>query len=577
MSEATRLKMTGGHFIWIWADTSSTAEFFQPFDDEKSNYEDFLNRKQNSRHFSSATSPATTTNRRMQSQNQSNKNKSTNSNRYHHIIGLRKPGEDSLTSGNGNENVLPPKDFLKSKEAQPTRQIPLKDKRKDQKSNSNRKITTSTTTTTTIRATTARHIENDYVSSIENEKTANNLNIKNINSNEFNANYYDPYGQQSHHHQISPDDDNESDFDDSTSDDNVYYDFDKINPFQLHKNPQSSNVAAAAASNTNDGKANKISNNILNRKDDDTITIDDAKIIDNDDDIDLLNYSDATNDSKSKRADNFHPQTFNISSHVFFHHFKDFPVGLLALRHIKMNVDRVFVRSAIRLFAATWARAERNEEMRLAGGKVNTGRKTPTSDYDEYGGGGGGETINKGRERQKNKAHVNNRYNNPLRNSRKYKRDAQEDDAMATINDKSILTLVNSSLNNSNSNNNNTTKLYNVNVTNSEHVSGLNTQMHSKSDVEIKSNIDNSKNNLRTINSNGKLKSTSQPEVVESLKLSKDDDNIDIMKRQNTWWSSRNKNQDKLGLKVVGTPQYKGGCFGVPSRTDLKRSEVFAR
>ena len=30
MSEAQRLHMVGGHFIWIWADTSSTAEFFQP-------------------------------------------------------------------------------------------------------------------------------------------------------------------------------------------------------------------------------------------------------------------------------------------------------------------------------------------------------------------------------------------------------------------------------------------------------------------------------------------------------------------------------------------------------------------
>ncbi|XP_055378330.1 putative uncharacterized protein DDB_G0277255 [Condylostylus longicornis] len=44
------------------------------------------------------------------------------------------------------------------------------------------------------------------------------------------------------------------------------------------------------------------------------------------------------------------------SSDVLFHYFKDFPVGLLALRPVKMPVDRNFVRSTIRLFASTWAR-----------------------------------------------------------------------------------------------------------------------------------------------------------------------------------------------------------------------------
>ena len=31
MSEAQRLNMVGGHFIWIWADTSSTTEFFDVY------------------------------------------------------------------------------------------------------------------------------------------------------------------------------------------------------------------------------------------------------------------------------------------------------------------------------------------------------------------------------------------------------------------------------------------------------------------------------------------------------------------------------------------------------------------
>lgn len=44
----------------------------------------------------------------------------------------------------------------------------------------------------------------------------------------------------------------------------------------------------------------------------------------------------------------------NSSSFINFHQFKDFPVGLLALRPIRMNVDRHFIRAAVRLFAATW-------------------------------------------------------------------------------------------------------------------------------------------------------------------------------------------------------------------------------
>lgn len=44
----------------------------------------------------------------------------------------------------------------------------------------------------------------------------------------------------------------------------------------------------------------------------------------------------------------------NSSSFVNFHQFKEFPVGLLALRPIRMNVNRHFIRAAVRFFAATW-------------------------------------------------------------------------------------------------------------------------------------------------------------------------------------------------------------------------------
>ena len=54
----------------------------------------------------------------------------------------------------------------------------------------------------------------------------------------------------------------------------------------------------------------------------------------------------------------------NYSSHVLFHYFKDFPIGLLALRPVRIPVDRHFIRSSLRLFASTWAKLEQEEEIR---------------------------------------------------------------------------------------------------------------------------------------------------------------------------------------------------------------------
>jgi hypothetical protein len=244
-----------------------------------------------------------------------------------------------------------------------------------------------------------------------------------------------------------------------------------------------------------------------------------------------------------------------------------------------MNVDRVFVRSAIRLFASTWARVERNEEIRKSLGGISSGSTFSNNnnnkkkqqlnnwnDYDDY----GGEIANRGRnERLKNKAHVNNRYNNPTRNSRKFKRDAQVDVDTTTsvkLNDKSILPLVNSSIN-----------FINISRSsnNSQHVSDLNTQhIHATGD-EMKSNIDNINRDNKHNNLNNKQMS--------------DDQIVDSKSKRNSWWppsnqqqqqtrtSGSNKEAEKVPLRPSGTPQYTGGCFGAPSKMDLKKSETFAK
>lgn len=585
MSEAQRLKMTGGHFIWIWADTSSTAEFFQPnsvpnVDDKdqlmnvKNNYEALIGRKSK---YDKMEAPSERQyyqqqagNKRLQQNSTRYKSPGSNSNRFHHIIGLRKPG-DELNGDGGIPSIFPERGFLKSDKLHdsPVGQMPMKAKRASQKSEK----------------TNSEHLDSD--SSTESGRVASNLNIKNINSHEFNANYYDPYSPS----RLSENDNDENifgpDIDDATNGGSDYYDYDKINPFQPRTDASFAEPTRRPVTDTSTTKApeklkanndkssnNSNRNNRNNKAPSDPITAAPySKLFIDNDDLDLENYSEASNDLKAKRADNF-PSTFNISSHVFFHHFKDFPVGLLALRHIKMNVDRVFVRSAIRLFASTWSRVEQDEELKVASGGKLGGRKNDWQDNgsdDDY----DYEEVNtyKADRKQKNKAHVNvNSRHNNARGSRKYKRDVNDAAEAATLT--SIPNLVNSS-NNKTSNSN--SKLINnlTNKTYSQHVSDLNSH---PSDDGNKSNNDNIKHNDITSNSNKTGSAVHLSDGREMVRELKVDGSIDVQKRQNSWWSStfRGRTAEK-GKVARGTPQYKGGCFGLPTRADMKRSELFAR
>lgn len=546
MSEAQRLKMTGGHFIWIWADISSTAEFFQPnsvssIDEKdqigsvKTSYDEFGGRKSK---YDKLNTPAErqngqSGNKRPGQNGTRYKSLNTNSNRFHHIIGLRKPGdEDSIAIS----AILPERSFLKSEDNfssdMTSGRIPLKDKRASKK----------------IRE--AQPLNNDYSGSVETVKP-NNLNIKNINSHEFNANYYDPYS-------TAREGENENAFE-AESDENGDYDYEKSNPYQQSESlTPTTRRTLLDTKITEKAKADRKSLNRNNKPHANQALL--PKLFDETDDSDSENYPETSNDLKAKRADNF-PSTFNVSSHVFFHHFKDFPVGLLALRHIKMNVDRVFVRSAVRLFASTWNRVELDEEMRLSsGGQIDEQKNNSWSaddyDYDE--------ANNNSRNKKKNKTNVNvNSRHNNARGSRKYKRDA--------MTQASISNSVNSSSKASNSNSKFIDNL--TNKTYSQHVSDLNSH---RSDDRNKSNNDNIKyDNLIKLND---TKSASQPkgsrELVRELNVG---GAVEMKKRQSSWWDKNLRNQKDKTKIVSGTPHYKGGCFGVPSRVDIKRSELFAR
>lgn len=537
MSEAQRLKMTGGHFIWIWADTSSTAEFFQPNgvqsgDDAKDltktnyNYEEFVQRKSLDQR-----EPSSQQKYFQQQQNGSKRTQAKgangNSNRFHHIIGLRKPGDEINFDG----TVAADQSFLR-KEKLAAGRLNAGQPSAKQKRMSNQ-FSDSTID--------PRSAESEF--SYESAPPGS-LNIKNINSHEFNANYYDPYSR------AQPDDD---DFDESTNAETGNYDYDKANPFRHEVEATSASTTARhsekskANSRKSPGNRNGGSDN---NADGMAAPLPQLFDVDDSDDLSLDSYSDASNDLKAKRADNF-PSAFNISSHVFFHHFKDFPVGLLALRHIKMNVDRVFVRSAIRLFASAWSRAETDDDPRVAtSGGVGSSWKDNWSadsdyDYDEV-------NNNNRNKKLRNKTNLNGRQ----RGSRKYKRDAPEASA------ESISTLVNSSNKTSNSNSNPKT-----NLTNSQHVSGLHSHPSDDGNKSNNDTLNHAKTNSKLTKSAFDREAARDPSVGGA---------INVQKRQNTYWSS-NTLRSRSQEKAKGAPQYKGGCFGVPTRADIKRSEVFAR
>lgn len=537
MSEAQRLKMTGGHFIWIWADISSTAEFFQPNSVQSINEKDQFGKAgydefgRKSKSGSQAERQYYQSGSKRPGQNGTrHKLLNTNTNRFHHVVGLRNPGdEESL----GIPSILPQPSFLKSDNSfgsdMTAGRVTTKEKRASKKSRE------------------PQILDNDYSGSVESGK-ANNLNIKNINSHEFDANYFDPYSKAS----VSED---ENVFD-SNSGEKDDYDYEKSNPYQPDSLPDTKITEEPKVNRKSSNRNHKPSPSL------DQVPLPQLFDEDGDDDLDLENYSETSNDLKAKRADNF-PSTFNISSHVFFHHFKDFPVGLLALRHIKMNVDRVFVRSAVRLFASTWSRVEQDEELRLASGDKEKSNWADSWSGDDYDYDESNNSFRSKKQKNKSNVNVNSRHNN-ARGSRKYKRDV--------VVAPSIPKSVNNSSKASNSNSKFTDNLTNKSY--SQHVSDLNSH---RSDDRNKSNNDNIKpnNNLIKLNDTGSASNAmGSRELVRELSVG---GKIEIQKRQNSWWESNLRNQKDKAKLVRGTPQYMGGCFGVPGRVDVKRSELFSR
>lgn len=241
-------------------------------------------------------------------------------------------------------------------------------------------------------------------------------------------------------------------------------------------------------------------------------------------------------DLKMKRANSF-LRHYNVSPHVLFHHFQDFPVGLLALRPVMMKVDRHFIRSAVRLFASTWAKVEQEGD---------SGRK-----------------FMRNQEKQQSSSRKNQRNNK----STKYKRSAMsimdQIDVISTFN--KTKNAVENKVNNStipNYNEVNVTELstYN-NSAELQNLDGSKTDPLLSGDHVYETNFQNSSKSNTTDNS-----------TIKPIITSK-------QKRQQTWWTSKGNNDRTRGGDRTkgGAPQYRNGCYGTVSRGELKKAELFTR
>ncbi|XP_053674177.1 uncharacterized protein LOC128724478 [Anopheles nili] len=265
--------------------------------------------------------------------------------------------------------------------------------------------------------------------------------------------------------------------------------------------------------------------------------------------------NDNVTEMKLKRSSEY-LKPHNSSGHVLFHHNQDFPIGLLALRPIKMKIDRHFIRAAVRLFAATWAKVEREDAPPASKGRPGQGSGTTAANR-----GVTQEQAGKGQQHRAQQRPVQFQQKRSV--VEQQGTDAEEDD---------ILTLpVNS-----------------ANTQESVHESSLQGQSP-------------------VANGDASDESTSSPEAVRttyqrayetndiiSPKSNSSANLRDVsstnssrVKRQSTWWSATTNHKYNMersgasggdrGRGRGGATRYKGGCMGTINRAELTKSYNFAR
>lgn len=304
MSEAQRSNMVGGHFIWLWTDTSSSTEFFdvsqtqtdENFDD-KTKYDENISLKENTHEIVDSVYHHLddVIDRKMEFEDYDpnyRRNKSPkmkiNNNQFGHIIGLN---EKSSKNEDEFSDKLYKSDNFKRK--------------RDVSSDLNKPVSYSNNENSFTNSKSRETNKRKSLKFAEEVKTGKGANLE-------------------------------------------IGDVDRFqNPYDVYKFKEREELAKRR-----DHKERRKKIEDVSEQSEEIIDEPDDRQDDHHDPLPQYDSHDDEIDSKLKRT-----AIANVS-HVFFHHFKDFPVGLLALRPVRMNIDRHFIRSTIRLFASTWARVE---------------------------------------------------------------------------------------------------------------------------------------------------------------------------------------------------------------------------
>lgn len=290
--------------------------------------------------------------------------------------------------------------------------------------------------------------------------------------------------------------------------------------------------------------------------------------------------SDTESEAKPKRRISLKDFNANekanyTANHVLFHHFKDFPVGFLALRPIRMMVDRHFIRAAVRLLASTWAKVE----LEARENAVRAIQRTK-SKLNRW-----GQEMPRGSRKQRRKrqsAHqVNSKSNLPLAKS----------DLVPTSSNKFPINITMQTTSEEKENDDPTTRANNQNM-----LSGLNDGQHDNSgetNLRIRSHkqfinrnpsSQEESNNETIYEKNGSRSSVidvkegvgSDERLATKLRRR---DASSVGKRHGTWWAQEQEwlSRDSDIRYLKGAPHYRGGCYGRPDDEDVWNAKYFAR
>lgn len=270
-------------------------------------------------------------------------------------------------------------------------------------------------------------------------------------------------------------------------------------------------------------------------------------------------------------------------SFVLYHNFKDFPIGLLALRPQRMNVDRHFIRATVRVFAATWAKIDaESKQQKYQATVINAAAARNI----------GATSRHAKNDRQQYERKMRRRRNIGTVNDLLV--------AAASVPHQLTTTQVNSSqqqlhLNKTNEHNNNLIRNNSSDLNANANIKKLNDRNDNSSNQNssgltkqnlTKSNNDRNVHSMRAANATHLTMAAAAKNASEAIRRNFmfDANTQRVNKRQNTWWSleketleQHNSNAEHDAVGTCDTPRYLGGCFGEPNKQDVKNAEHFAR